>query len=427
MRTLFLSRSLSLALLMLATHIVNAQTYFYINSISVSPAEPTESDAITISLTGDLSSSGAYVVSAEYMLMSNIVHITVTAADNGGLSVLVPHTEEVPIGTLPEGSYAILVDGTGVLDSAPEFQHGFNVSGGGPNCTDLDLISVQWATFSDTAINVNVSNASIGFDYPGFILFDANGDTLAKETVELFAIGEESWHSLRIHPDADVPSGAFTGRLELWTGFYNDLACTWEQSFDLCPASECVTVYPYLGNFGDALVTGSFSWSVNNNAGPVMNGTFTLAGENQSDMADVCLSPGSYAFVVTPLQEPGGGQLYMGVGGAAWSDDVQQILSPATPSAPLVFDVLPGCSDGTNGVDELNDRAGSLDIRTYAGGLDLRTMNGISLGAVTLVDAVGRTIYEIRTTSDRIRIPLNTSGVFIVSTDAARVKVIVGE
>ncbi|MBK7247356.1 MAG: hypothetical protein IPI05_06780 [Flavobacteriales bacterium] len=54
-------------------------------------------------------------------------------------------------------------------------------------------------------------------------------------------------------------------------------------------------------------------------------------------------------------------------------------------------------------------------------------MNGISLGAVTLVDAVGRTIYEIRTTSDRIRIPLNTSGVFIVSTDAARVKVIVGE
>ncbi|MBK7247357.1 MAG: hypothetical protein IPI05_06785 [Flavobacteriales bacterium] len=38
-----------------------------------------------------------------------------------------------------------------------------------------DRSSVQWATFSDTAIGVNVSNASIGFDYPGFILFDANG------------------------------------------------------------------------------------------------------------------------------------------------------------------------------------------------------------------------------------------------------------
>lgn len=117
----------------------------------------------------------------------------------------------------------------------------------------------------------------------------------------------------------------------------------------------------------------------------------------------------------------------MGVGGEAWSDDVQQILSPAAPSTPLVFDVLPGCSDGTNGVRERFPGAGSLDIRTAAGGLDLRSVNGTPLGAINLVDAVGRIIYETRTTSDNIRIPLNTSGVFIVSTDAARVKVIVGE
>ncbi|HRF79325.1 MAG TPA: hypothetical protein PL070_04490, partial [Flavobacteriales bacterium] len=170
-----------------ATSTAVSQTYFYINTISIEPVEPTSYDAITVSLTGDLSSSGASVVSTSYMLMGNIVHITVNAVDNGGLGVLVPHTEEVFIGVLPEGSYGILVDGNFILDSAPEFQHGFNVSGG-LGCDALDIVAIQWATFNDSTIVLKVTNSDIGFDYPGFVLLDANGDTLAVETVNFFAI-----------------------------------------------------------------------------------------------------------------------------------------------------------------------------------------------------------------------------------------------
>lgn len=427
MRALLLSRSISLTILLFAVHVVNAQTYFYISTISVSPAEPTENDAITISLTGDLSSTGSFVVSAEYMLMSNIVHITVTAADNGGLSVLVPHTEEVSIGTLPEGSYGILVDGTAIDDSAPEFQHSFNVSGGGPSCDDLDPISVQWGMFSDTAITVHVTNAaSGGFDYPGFILFDANGDTLAMETTNLFGISIDSWHTLSIHPDAEIPSGEFTGRLELWTGFYDVLACTWDQSFDLCPAAECVTVHPYMNNFGDGLVEGSFSWTVNDEDGTVASGVFELTGEIQSGIADACLTPGSYELVVTPLQGPGGGQLVMGVGGEAWSDDVQQPLLQGIPTAPLSFEVVPGCFDGTNGIAPQESSLPLYGIRIEASGIDVRSSDGKALGPIEVRDALGRLVHTANTAHDRLHIELNAFGPYMLRARNSAMKFVAG-
>lgn len=391
------------------------QTHFYLDAISVDPEEPTTNDAITISLEGQLSSSGAHIVSTSYMLMGSIVHITVTAADPGGLDVLIPHTEDVAIGTLPAGSYSILVDGDLILDSAPEFQHSFTVSEAGvPNCDDLTIVSVQWATFSDTAISVHVTNEEIGFDYPAFVLLTAEGDTIAKETTNFFAIANESWHTLQIHPDADVPVGQFAARLDLWTGFFSEFACMWDMTIDLCPASECVTVHPYIGNFGDAMVDGSFAWSVNDDAGAVANGTFILAGEQQSDEADVCLTPANYTLVVTPLQEPAGGQLVIGVGGAAWGDGVQQPFPQVIPAPPIAFDVVPGCFDGANGIDPPVVATELLSIRWMNDAVDILSLDGRSLGTVEVRDAIGRLVFTTNTQNDRLRIELDAVGAYVI-------------
>ena len=411
-------------MLLAAITAATAQTHFYINSISVAPTEPTESDVITISVIGDLSSSGAYIVSTEHVLVGNIVHITVVAADPGGLTVLVPHTEEIIIGTLPAGPYGILVDGTAIFDLAPEFQHSFNVSGGGPSCDDLDLVNVQWAMFSDTAIIVYVTNTSIGFDYPGFILFDANGDTLAHETTDLFAIGADSWHTLRINPETDIPSGAFTGRLELWTGFYDVLACTWERSFDLCPSSECVAIYPYLNNFGNGLVDGSFSWSVNDNAGSVASGTFELTGEIQAAFGYACLPPGNYELVVTALQEPGGGQLVMGVEGEVWSDLVQQPLFQGIPTSPLPFDLLEQCASGTNSIAE-GKMPDALVVTSIDGTILLRDVTGAQLGTVVLCDALGKELVRTKSGSDLVQFEVDATGLYVLRTSSAVKKVLV--
>lgn len=62
------------------------------------------------------------------------------------------------------------------------------------------------------------------FDYPGFVLYNTNGDTIAKEIVNYFGIG---WnyqpHDLVLYETFTLP---FEGVLELYMLFYDTLACT---------------------------------------------------------------------------------------------------------------------------------------------------------------------------------------------------------
>ncbi len=424
-------RSILLSLFLVTTTaclslVVHAQTYFYVGSIAVVPAEPTTSDVITIALTGDLSSSGASIVSTNYMLMDNIVHITVNATDAGGLGVLVPHTEEVEIGNLPEGAYGILVDGDFILDSAPENEHSFNVVGG-QDCSTLTVGSIQWATFNDTSIVVNVTNTTSGFDYPGFILLNEAGDTIAIESVNLFAIAGESWHTLTVQPDVVVPNGAFNAELQLWTDFYGEQACTWNLEEELCPEEVCVTIFPYLINTGGAIALGDFDWTITDaNGSEVASGTFTLTMKLPNVQEEVCLPVGEYQFSVTPLQEPTGGQLTMGIGGLEWSADVSQPFPQGIPTGPLPFSLVPACFDGTNGLDEAPRRALPFIVSTGTTGIELIATEGRQLGAVTLMDPLGRMVYTQKVNGDRVQIPVATMGAYVVQVDQHRVKLFAG-
>lgn len=394
----------------------SAQTYFYLSTISVDPGAPTTTDAITISLSGDLSSTGSEITGASWMLMGSTVHITLTAASGPGLDVLVPHTEDIDIGMLPAGSYSILVDGAFIDDSAPEFQHSFNVVGtGGPDCEGLTIASVQWSTLSDTTLSVHVFNSGIGFDYPGFILLDADGDTLAQEVVDFFAIGEESWHTLQIPSGTVMPDGTFTGTLQLWTGFFSELACSWVVTLDLCPATECSSITPYLGNFGGALAIGNFSWSIADDGGEVASGVFTLTNELQMATAEACLPPGSYTYTLTPLQEPMGGQLVIGVNADGWTSSVQQPFPQGFPADPLAFDVVPACSDAPNAIEPEQPALQQVVVATRPSSMELRATDGKRLGPVSVHDLVGRTVHQELVLMDRVQIPVPTTGVYLVS------------
>ncbi|MBX2973034.1 MAG: hypothetical protein KF797_08020 [Flavobacteriales bacterium] len=410
MRSAFLSL-LAASLFCFAASPVQGQTFFYISSISVEPGDPTTNDAISISLHGDLSSSGARIVSSSYMLMDNIVHITVHAADDGGMTVLVPHTENVEIGSLPAGSYSILVDGAFILDSAPEHQHSFNVSGG-PDCSILTIESVQWATFTDTTIVVHVTSSAIGFSYPAFVLLDEQGDTLAVETVNLFAIGSESWHTLTVHPGAAVPVGNFNAQLHLWTGFFSELACTWELPLDLCPAQECVTVFPYIQNLGGAIALGTCSWHIMDDGGEVASGQFVLTQEQQMDQDELCLPPGRYRMSAASDQQPTGGQLYFGVfGGASEWGPFMPLAS--VPPMPLLIDLLVPCSDGTNGIGARPTEA-HLIIASTADGLLIRAPRGEQLGIVRLFDSRGSLVGTHTVAGDHIVLRPRSSGMYVI-------------
>ncbi len=388
-------RSLTLLLAVLSSALLSAQTYFYIDQIVVQPAYPTVEDDINIDLIGGLSSTGAYIVSAGAQVTGSLVNISITAADPGGLDVIVPHSETVHVGQLPEGTYTIVFNAVNVGDFAPSPQHQFVVSAGGSPCDHLLIGSVQWHAFTDTAIIVHAMNTNMVselFDYPNFILFDVNGDTLAKETVNFFGIGEDSWHILRVMNDAVIPPGPFPGVLELWTGFTTTLACSWELPVHLCPPEPCATLIPMVQNLGGALAIGTYNWFIAD-AGEVMaSGQFEMTEAQQMDMDTICLAPGAYEMSVLPNQEPTGGFPVFGVVTEGWiSGPSQPVFGP--PPTTMPFDFYLTCAEGTNGISGI-DLAHGIVVSQESGTLLLRRLNGAALGAIEVFDAQGRSILR---------------------------------
>ncbi|MBL0128123.1 MAG: hypothetical protein IPP83_11850 [Flavobacteriales bacterium] len=409
-------RSLHLAAAILASTFLSAQTFFYIDGIAVQPASPTTADNVSIDLIGNLSSSGAYIVSASAQVVGSIVTISITAADNGGLAVLVPHTETVAVGQLPAGVYTILFNSQNVADFAPSPQHQFTVVGSGSPCDLVDIVSVQWQAFTDTAIVIHVqnNNPDVLFDYPNFILFDANGDTLAKETVNFFGIAGESWHMLRVQDDAMIPNAPFNGTLELWTFFTDVLSCTWSLPIDLCPPAPCATLIPMIQNFGGALTIGTYSWSISDDGGEAASGIFEMTAQLQFDSDTICIPPGNYGMVVIPNDPPTGGNPVFNVSTEGWISGPSQ---PVTWALPVVmpFTFYEHCIDGTNAVVEI-PTAATLNVLVQDGALLIRRSDARALGAVKLYDALGKVLFTSTATSNTLTIPVGgiTTGIVLV-------------
>lgn len=414
--------SILLALLFSAA-VLPAQTYFYIGQIAVQPANPTTNDAVSIQLIGDLSDTGAGVTVNDAGVSGYMVQITLTATSAGGFTVLVPHTEMIQLGQLPAGTYTIdLTDAsTGILDMAPAPQHVFTVSGGAP-CDEL-LVDVGRHPFTDTAVVVHVQNNTTElFDYPNFILFDADGDTLAFEPVNFFGIAQESWHVLPLIAGAVLPATTFDGRLELWTGFTSELACAWDRSFDLCPPPPCSAVFVAVQNAGGGLALGTFNYLVQDaGGGDVASGSWELDAGTQFASDSLCLSPGAYTFQVFPQQPPTGGQLQYTVSAPGWLVGATGPVHQAVPAAAPFGLYLPCASPGQAIAEQ---RPVAFTVTDVPGGVRVQHQSSGPLGAVQVFDAVGRMSWSGSTTSDRLFVPLGAPGIHFVHAMDRAVKVL---
>lgn len=419
-------RALLFSVLASVLTLTQAQTFFYIDQIAVVPANPTTNDNISLQLIGNLSDGGGYIVSTDASVTGTQVSLTVVAASNGGITVLVPYTHTITLGQLPAGTYTIAFtqNSFGILDFAPEPQHTFTVSGASSPCDDLEVVSVQWAAFSDTAVVVHVqNNSSELFNYPGFILFNDVGDTLAKETVNFFGIPGESWHVLRIEDGITLPDVPFTGSLELWTNFTSELACTWSRTFTLCPPAPCTELRPTVVNVSGALVTASFNWVVFDDVGLVGNGQLTLGPNNQEAFAELCLPPGEYHVNVSPTDPNFPGVLFYYV----FAEGGQTTpMMPVTASLPVLlpFTFYGPCISGSQSISE--HAPTPLRTAPITGGLQVWNADGAPLGPLWLHDVQGRLVFNQTANTDRIFVPTPTPGVYVLRAGDRTLKVVAG-
>ena len=95
-----------------------------------------------------------------------------------------------------------------------------------PACDSLLIECCDFSLTENSMIITAENQSSVLFDYPGFVILDANEDTIAKETVNYFGIGwGPQQHTLSIYNAPDLP---FTGTLKLYTWFYESLSCTFD-------------------------------------------------------------------------------------------------------------------------------------------------------------------------------------------------------
>ena len=117
-----------------------------------------------------------------------------------------------------------------------------------PACDSLEITCCQYNVFGPNTITITVTNnSSVLFDYPNFILFDSNMDTLAIETVTYFGIGSNPQpHTMNMVAPLNLP---LTGYLNLYSLFGDTLTCSFQITIP-----DTVSNVTALENAGDDMV-----------------------------------------------------------------------------------------------------------------------------------------------------------------------------
>ena len=100
-------------------------------------------------------------------------------------------------------------------------------------CEDLEVYGVWLDPFDNQKINLlcgNVSPEEI-YSYPAWLIKDGEGNVIAEEQVMYFGIAGTSYHVLEMAEPWQGGALPIDVTLELWTGFGDQMACTWDWTF----------------------------------------------------------------------------------------------------------------------------------------------------------------------------------------------------
>lgn len=133
------------------------------------------------------------------------------------------------------------------------------------NCDSLIINCCDYSLIGNDTITLQVQNTATQeiFDYPGFVILDQAGDTIAKETVNYFGIGGGGFqtHTLNLMAPLVVP---FQGTLQLHGLFYDTLYCEFPliiNSLSLEKMANSLSTYPNPVHdklFVDGIESGSY-------------------------------------------------------------------------------------------------------------------------------------------------------------------------
>lgn len=290
-------------------------------------------------------------------------------------------------------------------------------------CDNLNLISIGYSPFTDSLIIVSVenNNQSEIFDYPGFVLINSLGDTVAKEQVHYFGISGQSVHSLQVLPDIHNPLEDFVGDLQLYSGFYEDFECEWSLNESLCTINECDSIVIAFENYGGALVLGDFAWSVlDSTENTLESGTFTMEAQEQRWEKRLCLPKGIYSYTLTALGQPSGG------GPTLTASTLPSYLAPIIqvhldwfnqPTATLEIPIYVHCiaQQEPNGIESVDSQSA---INVITNGSHTLIQHTEVIQSVTMFSGDGRVVEQFNPNKTEFVLPSALkSGFYLISVE----------
>ena len=279
---------------------------------------------------------------------------------------------------------------------------------GQPPCVQLTIEHLQYDAFDPSAVQLVVNNQSNElFSYPGFLLVDGQGDTLAREEVSLFGIGTgPQAHYLSADPGVTIPTNGFDATLVLLGNFGDTLYCTWDlEDITLCPPDSCIQAEIYLTNTGPLVEFNAFWWMYDTNDGTqVANGFLNMDEVNATHFDTTCVPPGAYTLEFSgfsPIDETyisgitPNYQFTLGTNVALQQDSTPLDLS---------FTWYTACVDGTNGITTPMER--ELAIDQFGDHLRITDPLGRALGDISLWSSDGRLVGQWHTHAPSVQLPL---------------------
>lgn len=285
-------------------------------------------------------------------------------------------------------------------------------------CDSLEFVSVQYSPFTDSILVVEVINHNNNeiFSYPGFVLLDDNGDTVALETVNYYGIGQQSVHSLHVRPGIHDPNSELNGTLKLYSGFFQEFACEWNLNRSFCPDAACDSLIIGFQNWGGALVLGDFAWSFLDSTNSVIDsGVLTMTANEQYWFRGFCLPHGRYSYSLTALGQPSGGGPTMTVSADSWygSPTISQSLDWSSGNV-LNFHFYDFCIDGglPNAIAEENPES---ILKVIRNGGTVQLMATEMIQTVEIFAVNGSLVGALIPNSDQFMFPTGLQrGLYII-------------
>lgn len=286
------------------------------------------------------------------------------------------------------------------------------------SCAGLEILSLEYAPFTDTALQVIVVDTSGSlFSGPYFSLIDSNGDTIAREQQHFFGLTSmPSAHRLDLLPGAPLPDALFEGTLVLrYLTVDGEWFCNIPVEVDLCPPDECIGLMVVVYNANVGQDTASFQWNITNGMQEVVaDGILEIDTPAQEGaLAQLCLVPGEYELEVQQIGANGVG-FQAGLTQGNHQLGVPYEEFDAGEGIQIPFTYYSSCVASGMVIEE--DLAPTLQLVVNDGTLVINEPSNEPLGNVVILDASGRRVRSVNSKGPEITIDLSglAAGVYLV-------------